>query len=106
MLLTGTPINAQEAYNSGLISKLVADQSELDAEISNICEAIKSKPRAVIALGKRFYYRQIEMGLGEALEAGGKVMVDNLRYRDAQEGIEAFKEKRHPAWCHTDEKVH
>jgi hypothetical protein len=33
-------------------------------------------------------------------------MVDNLAYRDAQEGIKAFKEKAKPSWSHTDEKVH
>jgi hypothetical protein len=33
-------------------------------------------------------------------------MVNNLSFRDAQEGIRAFKEKRKPEWCHTDEKVH
>ena len=47
---------------SGLISKLVADETELDAEVDIICEAIKSKSRAVIQLGKEFYYRQLEMG--------------------------------------------
>ncbi len=35
-----------------------------------------------------------------------QVMVDNLAYRDAQEGIKAFKEKAKPSWSHTDEKVH
>ena len=34
-----------------------------------------------------------------------KVMVDNLAYKDAQEGIAAFKDKRKPVWIHSDEKV-
>lgn len=59
----------------------------------------------MITLGKRFYYRQLELGITQALEEGGKVMVDNLAYKDAQEGIAAFKEKRKPVWIHTDEKV-
>jgi 1,4-dihydroxy-2-naphthoyl-CoA synthase len=33
-------------------------------------------------------------------------MVDNLAYKDAQEGIKSFKEKRKPTWIHTDQKVH
>lgn len=45
-------------------------------------------------------------GLSDALSAGGKVMVENLRYADAQEGLSAFKEKRKPKWTHTDEKAH
>ena len=45
-------------------------------------------------------------GLSDALDAGGKVMVENLRYADAQEGLSAFKEKRKPRWTHTDERAH
>jgi enoyl-CoA hydratase/carnithine racemase len=53
--------------------------------------------------GKRFYYRQLELGLSQAFHEGGQVMVDNLALRDAQEGIAAFVEKRKPNWIHTDE---
>ena len=83
---------------------MVKDQDELQQEIETICAAIVSKPRGVVSLGKKFYYQQMEMGLSEALEQGGKVMVDNLQLRDAQEGIAAFVEKRKPNWCHTDEQ--
>ena len=78
---------------------------ELDKELQQICDAIISKPKGVITLGKRFYYRQIELGIKQALEEGGKVMVDNLEYKDCQEGIAAFIEKRKPAWIHSEEKV-
>jgi len=104
MLLTGKPISAQDAFQAGLISKLVEDKTELEAEIQSICDAIISKPRGVVALGKKFYYQQLEMGLTPALEEGGKVMVDNLEFKDCQEGIAAFVEKRKPNWCHTQEK--
>ena len=57
----------------------------------------------MIALGKKFYYQQLEMGLTQALDQGGQVMVDNLQLQDAQEGIAAFVEKRRPQWCHTDQ---
>lgn len=33
-------------------------------------------------------------------------MVENLRLRDTQEGIQAFVDKRHPNWLHSDEKQH
>ena len=78
---------------------------ELEDELATICEAITSKPKGVLALGKRFYYRQLELGLSQALEEGGTVMVNNLAYKDAQEGIAAFKEKRKPVWVHTEDTV-
>ena len=96
--------SAQDAFQAGLISKLVEDKTELEAEIQSICDAIISKPRGVVALGKKFYHQQLEMGLTPALEEGGKVMVDNLEFKDCQEGIAAFVEKRKPNWCHTQEK--
>jgi len=105
MLLTGIPISAPEALQSGLISKMLSSEAEMDEELKHICNAIVSKPKAVIALGKQFYYRQIELGIKQALEEGGKVMVDNLAYKDAQEGIAAFKEKRKPVWIHSDDKI-
>jgi len=104
MLLTGQPITAEEAYNAGLVSRLV-EEDKVDDEVKNICAAIASKPRGVITLGKRFYQQQVEMPLSAAYPAGGRVMADNLWYKDAQEGIAAFKEKRKPVFGHTQDKV-
>jgi len=104
MLLTGLPIGAEEAAQAGLVSRLVPED-RLEVEVANICSAIASKPRGVIALGKRFYQKQLEMPLNDAYPAGGDVMVKNLWYRDAQEGIQAFKEKRKPVFSHGEERA-
>merc|ERR1719242_2054702 len=104
MLLTGLPIGAEEAAQAGLVSRLVPEDM-VDAEVEKVCQAIASKPRGVIALGKKFYQQQLELPLAKAYPAGGNVMVDNLWYKDAQEGIQAFKEKRKPVFTHGDEKV-
>merc|ERR1719195_483254 len=77
MLLTGLPIGAEEAAQAGLVSRLVPEDM-VDAEVDTICAAIVSKPRGVVALGKRFYQQQLEMPLAKAYPAGGNVMVDNL----------------------------
>merc|ERR1719195_2064708 len=68
MLLTGQPITATEAYNAGLVSRLVPEDM-VDAEVDTICAAIVSKPRGVVALGKRFYQQQLEMPLAKAYPA-------------------------------------
>jgi len=97
MLLTGLPITSDEALRVGLVSKVVP-RDELNDETEKICNAIKSKSRAVVTLGKKFYYEQLGMGLHEAYKAGSKIMADNLELYDGKEGIKSFIEKRKPEW--------
>lgn len=58
MLLTGRSITADEAKNAGLITE-VCQEDELDNIVASYCEDIKKKSKEVIALGKRFYYKQV-----------------------------------------------
>lgn len=97
MLLTGLPITSEEAVRIGLVSSVVPGD-QLDNELEKICNAIKSKPRAVVSLGKKFYYQQIGMDLSSAYAAGAKIMADNLQLEDGKEGINSFIEKRKPKW--------
>ncbi|KAM3965758.1 enoyl-CoA hydratase domain-containing protein 3, mitochondrial [Aphomia sociella] len=99
MLFTGEPITAQEAYESGLVTKVVpADQ--LDSEVNKIIEKIKLKSRSVVAIGKEFFYKQINLDLLEAYKLGEKIMVENINSSDGQEGIKSFAEKRKANWRH------
>eukprot|EP00088_Acartia_fossae_P070490 TRINITY_DN9461_c0_g1_i1.p1 TRINITY_DN9461_c0_g1~~TRINITY_DN9461_c0_g1_i1.p1 ORF type:complete len:283 (-),score=39.74 TRINITY_DN9461_c0_g1_i1:156-1004(-) len=104
MLLTGDSITGEDAFRAGLVSRLV-EEDLIDSEVSRICASIATKPKQVIALGKKFYKQQMEMSLKSAYDAGGQVMAENLWYKDTQEGIQAFKEKRHPVFTHTDDTI-
>lgn len=97
MLLTGLPISSEEALRVGLVSSVVPSE-ELDNELTKICEAIKSKSRAVVSFGKKFYYEQLGMDLNSAYVAGASAMANNLQLPDGQEGIKSFIEKRKPKW--------
>ncbi|XP_026726698.1 enoyl-CoA hydratase domain-containing protein 3, mitochondrial [Trichoplusia ni] len=99
MLFTGEPITAQEAYDSGLVTKVVP-ASELDNEVNKIIEKIKHKSRSVIALGKEFFYKQIDLSLMDAYKLGEDIMVKNINTNDGQEGIKSFVEKRKAIWSH------
>ncbi|CAB3365566.1 Hypothetical predicted protein [Cloeon dipterum] len=97
MLYTGEPISAQQALQTGLVAK-VCEESQLDEEVIKIANAIMLKPRDVVALGKRFLNQQVEMDVISAFRLGEKVMVQNLEYANAQEGLTSFIEKRKPKW--------
>lgn len=100
MLFTGLPLSAEEALTAGLVSSCVQVE-QLDAETEKICNAIKTKSRAVVELGKKFYYEQISMDINVAYKYGEQVMVENLALPDGQEGIRSFIEKRKPNWSHS-----
>ena len=97
MLLTGEPIDAATALAWGLVNRVVAS-SALDAAIAELADVIRNKSRAVVALGKRAFYEQIDRGLPEAYTITGEVMACNLLEPDAAEGIDAFVERRKPRW--------
>lgn len=105
MLLTAEPLTAQEALMHGLVSKVVRDD-QLEIETMKIAQKIAQTSQPVVALGKRFFYRQLQMSRDDAYREASKVMVDNLRLNDAQEGITAFIEKRAAVWQHTTDRRH
>lgn len=71
--MTGHPITAEDAYKQGLASRVVPEE-ELNNEISKIVSAIKNKSRSVLALGKEFFYQQLELSQQEAYKQGTKVL--------------------------------
>jgi enoyl-CoA hydratase/carnithine racemase len=98
MLLTGDLIDAQNAYRMGLVNEVV-DAEQLERKTMELALKLASKSPLTVAIGKEAYYRQAELPLSEAYDYTKEVMVRNLEARDAQEGISAFIEKRHPVWC-------
>ena len=62
MLLTGDFIDAAEALRLGLVNQVVPTD-RLDAAVAGLCARLQDKPAAVLALGKRAFYRQLELGM-------------------------------------------
>jgi enoyl-CoA hydratase/carnithine racemase len=97
MLLTGDFISAHEARARGLVNRVVpADQ--LDAELEALVARVLGKPREAIAMGKALFYRQLETGMESAYQLAGQTMACNMVHGVAQEGVQAFIEKRAPQW--------
>jgi enoyl-CoA hydratase/carnithine racemase len=97
MLLTGEPVNADEAARLGLVNRVVPKGTELDAAFA-LARKVAAKSTATVKIGKQAFYRQAEMSLTDAYSYASEVMTENMMTRDASEGICAFVEKRPPAW--------
>ena len=97
MLLTGEPIDAKYAKEIGLINDHFPT-SELENEVLKLAEKIASKSNLTIKIGKKAFYKQLDMPLNKAYKYTSKVMTENMMSFDAKEGISAFLEKRKPSW--------
>ena len=97
MLITGQFISAEEAKVRGLINRVV-EPEQLDAEVEKLVAAIIAKPRVAVAMGKEFFYRQIELGITSAYEAAAQTMACNMMDEAALEGVQAFIDKRPARW--------
>ncbi|MES2509419.1 MAG: enoyl-CoA hydratase [Pseudomonadota bacterium] len=97
MLLTGEFISADEARMRGLVNR-VAPADALDAEVTKLLDAILLKPREALAMGKALFYKQRETGIEAAYQLAGQTMACNMMHPVAQEGVQAFIDKRKPQW--------
>ncbi len=97
MLTTGRFVDASRAEALGLVNRVVP-QELLAEETRALAQTVSGKLDAAVKIGKQAFYEQIEMGLADAYAHTGAVMVENMLWRDTEEGIQAFLEKRPPDW--------
>ena len=98
MLTTGQFIDTARAVEVGLVNRAVPSQA-LAAETRALAETVAAKLSAAVKIGKRAFYDQIEMTRAAAYDHAAQVMVENMLWRDTEEGINAFIEKRKPDWA-------
>jgi enoyl-CoA hydratase/carnithine racemase len=97
LLLTGEPIDARTAQAWGLVNRVVPSEA-LDDGVRRFTDLILARSAAVIALGKRTFYRQIGDSLEAAYGIASEAMTCNMGYEDAVAGIDAFLGKRPADW--------
>ena len=97
MLLTGDLISSKKASQIGLINACI-DNNELKSYVESQALKISKKSSLTLKIGKKAFYKQINMTLSKAYDYASSVMVENMLKFDAKEGIDAFLDKRHPMW--------
>lgn len=98
MLTTGDFIDATRAREVGLVNHVVPAE-ELEAATRALATKIAGKLTAAVKIGKSAFYDQIDLDLAAAYAHAGQVMVENMLWRDTEEGIAAFLAKRKPDWA-------
>ena len=97
MLLTGDFISSLKAAQIGLINESIKEE-ELETFVLDKALKISKKSAMTLKTGKEAFYKQVDMSLSEAYDFASIVMVENMLKLDAEEGINAFIEKRTPNW--------
>jgi len=97
MLFTGRFISAQEAEKYGLVNKVVEPNKLVD-ETEKYAMEIAQYSLFTLSLGKKAFYNQIKQNDNSAYNYAKEEIAINCLADDAQEGMEAFLDRREPKW--------
>lgn len=97
MLLTGETIDAATAADWGLVNFVVA-ADELAARTADLAQQVATASPLTLQIGKHAFYRQVDLPQDAAYEDMAETMATNAMTGDAQEGMQAFLDKRAPVW--------
>jgi cyclohexa-1,5-dienecarbonyl-CoA hydratase len=97
-LLTGDPINAQQALAMGLVNQVVPRMA-LKETVGALAKRICNHSGPVLKLLKQVIFQGTWRPLNEALKNAQDIYLNQLsELEDSQEGLRALLEKRKPVW--------
>jgi enoyl-CoA hydratase len=97
MILTGEPINADDAQRLGLVTRVVPVELLLD-EAKGIAKKIAAKPPLAVRHAKEAVLKAANTGLDDGLDFERKSFYTLFASEDRKEGMTAFLEKRQPVF--------
>jgi enoyl-CoA hydratase/carnithine racemase len=95
LLMTGKPVGAERLHQLGVINRLANESSALDIALQLADELARQSPHAIEGI-KNLLREAPGATLPDHLVAEKNCFVDSLHHRDANEGVNAFLEKRSP----------
>ncbi len=97
VILAGRLLSSAEADALGLVSRVVTGGAWLDEAVA-VASAIAGRSKVAVAAARDAVDRAFETPLAAGLEAERAAFVTVFGSADAREGMQAFLEKRDPAW--------
>lgn len=98
LLLTGEPVNAQQALMMGLVNRVVP-KAALKDTVDNLVKRLADQSGPVLSLMKRVIFEGTWAPFEEALKRSQDIYLNQLfELQDSQEGLRALVEKRKPVW--------
>ncbi len=98
ILLTGDPINPQQALAMGLVNRVVP-REHLQPTVDALVKKISEQSGPVLQLLKRVIFEGTWRPFDEALKRSQDIYLNQLfELEDSQEGLRALLEKRKPVW--------
>ena len=95
MILTGVPIGAREAFDRGLVCRVVPNELYL-IEAKKLAHEIAQKSPLAVSIAKESILKAHETTLSEGLAFERRNFYLMMSSEDKQEGMKAFLEKRKP----------
>lgn len=97
MILNNRTLSAQEAYQFGLVNRVVSVESYLE-EALKLAEEIASRASLAVRAAKKMINQSYERSLSEGLAEEKQTFYNLFASEDQKEGMKAFLEKRKPEW--------
>ena len=97
MILNNRTLSAQEAYQFGLVNRVVPVEGYLD-EALKLADEIAARPPLAVRAAKKMISQSYEFTLSEGLAEEKRTFYSLFASEDQKEGMQAFLEKRKPEW--------
>lgn len=97
LVLTGDIIGAGEAKEIGLVNYIV-EEKELESKAIELAEKLANKSPIALQIGKQAFNATADLPYLKALEVSHSYFAHLCSTEDAQEGVDAFLNKREPKW--------